>query len=205
MTRKNGNGVKATGTNGGNGAGTVKEPKAAFNDTIARNRGLDLLDLAAVPHLPAGYKPTDPVERMRRVRWLSSDLRTEAALALSAAGKRDLKAELGRFAPEPAEATALAARVEHTGEMVARLETLLAYAKEVDQIAMSDALVFLEAEQKQYVNAVAEEQALVEHYRALVRLFEMRSGAIAEGIARAKASGDAAAPAVDGAVAAPGK
>lgn len=205
MTIKNGNGVKATATNAGNGAATMKESEAYFNDTIARNRAIALLDLAAVPHVPTEYKPTDPVERTRRFRWLSTDLRAEATLALREAAQHDLKAELGRFAPAPERATAIADRVDHTGEMVARAETLLAYAREVDQIAMSDALMFLEAEQKQYVNAVQEEPGLVKNYRALARLFEMRSGAIAEGIARAKASGDAAAPAVEGAVAAPGK
>jgi hypothetical protein len=47
-------------------------------------------------------------------------------------------------------------------------------------------------------------EGLTTSYRALMRLFEMRSGAIAEGIARAK-TGDAAATAADGAAKGPGK
>ena len=211
MASTNGNGTKATANNDGAVAGagaaaaTPQGAEAGFNDTIAHNRGLKLIELSTVPHLPAGFRSTDPVERMRRFRWLSSDLRAEAAAALTEGGKRDLRAELGQFAPDPQRATMLAGRVEHTGELVALFEVLLAYAKEVDQIAMSDALMFLEAEQKQYLNAVEHNEGLVTRYRALVRLFEMRSGAIADGIARAK-SGDAAAPAApDAAVKAPGK
>lgn len=209
MAGKNSTGIKVTAANedGIGGAGVAaagtQGPEADFNDTIARNRGLKLLALGAVPHLPAGFRPTDPVERMRRIRWLSSELRSEAVDALREGGARDLQAELGKFAPDPQRATVIADRVAHSGEMVARAEALLEYAKEVDQIGMSDALVFLEAERKQYLNAVEQEAGLSAHYRALVKLFEMRSGAIAEGIARAK-SGEAAAPA-EGAGKGPGK
>src|SRR5262245_15585237 len=78
-----------------------------------------------------------------------------------------------------------------TGEIVARAQALIDYAKKVDQIAMSDALVFLEAENKQLENALEHDPALAPHYRALVKLFAARSGAIAEGIARAR-NGDGA-------------
>jgi hypothetical protein len=192
MAGKSTKGIKATAPNEGapraRGAAATEGqgPEADFNDTIARNRGLKLLDLAAVPHPPTGFRPTDPGERTRRFRWLSSDHRAEAMDALREGGKRDLKAELGQFAPDPQRATVLADRVGHSGEMVARAEALLAYAKEVDQIGMSDALIFLEALQKQYLNAVEHDAGLAANYRALVKLFDLRSGAIAEGIARAK-------------------
>jgi hypothetical protein len=65
---------------------------------------------------------------------------------------------------------------------------------------MSDALNFLEAEQKQYLNAVEHKNGLAAHYRALVKLFEMRSGAIADGIAQSQAQ--AQAKSKEGAVAA---
>ncbi len=209
MAGKSTNGIKATAKNGNAvpAQGIVptgkQGPEADFNDTIARNRGLDLLDLGAVPHPPTGFRPTDSVERMRRIRWLSNDLRSEAIDALREGGKRDLQTELGRFAPDPQRAMVLADRVGHSGEIVARAEALLAYAKEVDQIGMSDALVFLETEQKQYLNAVEYDAGLAAHYRALVKLFEMRSGAITEGIARAK-TGEATATAAGG-VEGPGK
>lgn len=207
MTSRNSTGIKATAANEGSLAApaevTPKGSESDFNDTIANNRGLELLDLANVPHLPEGFRPTDQTERGRRIRWLSSDLKAEAIDALTEAGKRDLRADLGPFAPDPRRAVVVADRVEHSGEIVARATALLAYAKEVHQIAMSDALVFLEAEQKQYLNAVEHKAGLAAHYRALVKLFEMRSGAIAEGIARSK-TGEAAPAVVAAAVAVDG-
>jgi hypothetical protein len=57
----------------------------------------------------------------------------------------------------------------------------------MDEILLSDALVVLEAEHKQFKNAVDHDASLAIHYRELSQLFEMRSGAIAEGMARRKA------------------
>lgn len=166
----------------------VYTPEADFNDTIAHNRALDILKPAAVPRPPQGYRPTDADVRGRRLRRLSADLRSEAITALHEAAGRDLKGELGRFAPEPSRAKAVAERLLSTGDLVARAQELLDYAKEVDQIAMSDALVLLEAENKQLENALDHEPALAGNYRALTALFAARSVAIAEGIARAKST-----------------
>jgi hypothetical protein len=169
-------------------------PEADFDDTIAHNRSLPLLDHQAIPHPPRGYRPTNPDIRRARLRRFAGDLRSESMDALREAASRDLQAELGRFAPDPQRAAALAERLTLTGEAVARAEALLAYAREIDQIALSDAFLILDLENKQYTNAVAHDPSLLAHYRALVKLFEARSGAITEGIARAK-SAEAAAPA----------
>ena len=173
---------------------STDSPEADFNDTIAANRGLKLLDPSTVPHPPPGYRATNADERARRIRRLAAELRSEAMDALREAAGRDLQAELGRFAPESKRAVALVDRLTTTGELVARAQTLLDYAKESDQIAMSDALVFLEAERKQYENAVEHEASLSAHYRALVKLFDMRSGAIADGMARARSAGASSSP-----------
>jgi hypothetical protein len=169
-------------------------PEADFDDTIAHNRSLPLLDTEAVPHPPRGYRPTDPDVRRARLRRFAGDLRSELMDALREAASRDLRTELGRFAPEPQRAAALVERLTTTGEAVARAEALLAYAREIDQIALSDAFLLLELENKQYANAVEHDPSLLAHYRALVKLFEARSAAIAEGMARAK-SAEAATPA----------
>jgi len=161
-------------------------PEADFNDTIAHNRGLELMKPSAIPGVPAGYRPTDPEVRGRRLRRLAGDLRAEAMEALDEAKGRDLAADLGKFAPDPQRAEGIAARLGTTGDLVARAQALLDYAKEVDQIAMSDGLVFLETENKQLGNALDHDPALATHYRKLMKLFAARSGAIAEGIARAK-------------------
>jgi hypothetical protein len=160
--------------------------EADFDDTIARNRALALLDPATVPTPPTAYRPTDPDVRNRRLRRLSSELRAEAGEALREAAKRDLAADLGKYAPDPARAPALLERMTTTGQFVTAVQTLLAYARELDQIAMSDVLVFLEAENKQLVHSLQHEPALAPRYTALQQLFASRAGAIAEGMARAK-------------------
>jgi len=163
-------------------------PEADFDDTIARNRSLPLLDAQSVPHPPRGYRPTDPEVRRVRFRRFAGDLRSESMDALREASDRDLQGELGRFAPTPERASALVERLTTTGECVARAEALLVYAREVDQIALSDAFLLLELENKQYVNTVEHDSSLVANYRALTKLFEARSAAIAEGIAQAKSA-----------------
>lgn len=175
-------------------AAPADSPEPDFNDTIAYNRGLTLLDPSTVPHPPHGYRSTDLDERPKRFRRLAGELRSEAMDALREAAGRDLQADLGRFAPEPKRAEALVERLTTTGELVARAQALLDYARENEQIAMSDALIFLEAEHKQYDNAVEYEASLSASYRALVKLFAMRSGAIAEGMARARSADADASP-----------
>jgi len=174
-------------------AAPAHTPEADFDDTIAHNRALKLLDLKAVPDPPKGYRPTDPDTRNRRLRRLAGDLRSEAMDALREGGGRDLQGELGKYAPDPKRAASIIERLSQSEKLVAAAQALLNYAREVDQIAMSDALVFLEAENKQFAHAVEHESALDARYPALKKLFAFRAGAIAEGIARSKSAEGAAA------------
>lgn len=174
---------------------TQPVPEADFDDTIANNRAIEVLNPEDIPRPPAGYRPTNPDTRNRRLRRLASELRAEGMEALREAGERDLKAELGRYAPDPARAPALLARVAKTGKLVTAVQALLAYARELDQIAMSDVLVFLEAENKELAHAVEHEPALANNYVALQTLFAARASAIAEGMARSKEETAAPAPA----------
>jgi hypothetical protein len=159
--------------------------EADFDDTIAQNRALPILDPASVPRSPPGFRLTDPDKRNRRLRKLAAENRAEAVIALEEASQRDLKADLGKYAPSPTQAQPLAERLVQTGELVAVAQSLLAYAREVEQIALSDALIFLEAEHKQLEHAVEHEPALADRYRALGVLFAARKDAIVEGLARA--------------------
>lgn len=177
-------------------AAPAHTPEADFDDTIAHNRALKILDPNAVPEPPKGYRPTDPEIRNRRLRRLAGDLRSEAMDALREGGGRDLQAELGKYAPDPKRAGPIVERLVQSEQLVAAAQTLLNYAREVDQIAMSDALVFLEAENKHFAHAVEHEPALDARYPALKRLFAFRAGAISEGIARSKSADAAAAKAV---------
>ncbi|WP_437602874.1 hypothetical protein [Sorangium sp. So ce590] len=166
--------------------------EADFDDTIAKNRALPILDPASVPRPPAGFRPTDPATRNRRLRKVPSELRAEALDALQEAAGLDLMADLGKYAPDPQRAPALAERLERVGRLLAAVQGLALYAREMEQIALSDALVFLEAENKQLTNALDHAPELAERYTALRTLFETRAASIVAGRARA-AKGAAAA------------
>lgn len=174
-------------------AAPAHTPEADFDDTIAHNRALKILDSKTVPEPPKGYRPTDPEIRNRRLRRLAIDLRSEAMDALREASGRDLQGELGKYAPDPKRAGPIVERLAQSEKLVAAAQALLSYAREMDQIAMSDALVFLEAEKKQFAHAVDHEPALDARYPALKRVFAFRAGAISEGIARSKSAEGAAA------------
>ncbi|WP_437593306.1 hypothetical protein [Sorangium sp. So ce1000] len=160
-------------------------PEADFDDTIAKNRALPILDPASLPRPPAGFRPTDPETRNRRLRKVSSDLRAEVLDALREAAGLDLAGDLGKYAPDPHRAPALAERIERVGRLSAAVQALALYTREMEQIALSDALVFLEAENKQLVNALDHAPELAERYTALRTLFETRAASIVEGRARA--------------------
>lgn len=160
-------------------------PEADFDDTIAQNRALPLVDGATVPRPPLGYRATDPEVRNRRLRKVAAEHRAEALDALAEAAQRDMRQELGKYAPDPERAKALAERLSRAGALVTVAQALLGYAREMDQIALSDALLLLEQVHREVLHAAEHEPALAENYPALRTLFEARGGAIAEGRARA--------------------
>jgi hypothetical protein len=168
-------------------------PEADFDDTIAHNRAVAVLDAASVPKPPAGYYPTDSDTRNRRLRKLATEHRAEAVNALREAAGKDLKADLGKYAPDPKRAEHLADRLSRSGKLLAAAQSLLSYAKEIDQIVLSDALLFLEAENKHLSYALEHEPPLFTSYPELRALFDARTVAILEG--RARAAKEAAAPA----------
>lgn len=169
-------------------------PEADFDDTIAKNRVLPILDPSSLPRPPIGFRPTDPDTRNRRLRRLSSELRAEAVNALHEAAGLDLHADLGRFAPDPKRAPLLAERLERAARLSAAVQGLVLYAREMEQIAMSDALLFLEAENKLLENVLEHAPELAEKYTALRTVFETRAASIATGRARAAKEAAASAP-----------
>jgi hypothetical protein len=163
-------------------------PEAAVNDTLAKNRACPVVDAAAVPHPPSAYRATDPKVRSKRLRKLEGTLRSEASDALREAAKRGaaLKTDLGTFAPDPAQAAALVERLGQTSDLVTTAEDLVRYARELDQIAAGDAVLYLEAENKEYKNALSHNAGLATRYAALKKFFDARGDAVRQGRARAK-------------------
>lgn len=174
-------------------------PEADFDDTIAKNRALPLLDLKAIPAVPKGFRATEPDARNRRLRKIAGDHRAECRDALREAVDRDLKEDLGKHAPDPARAPALLDRLTTTGALVTATAALAAYAREMEQIALSDALVFLEAEHRELIHALEHEPSLAPRYAAVRALFSARGAAISNGLARAAKAASANDKAEEGA------
>jgi hypothetical protein len=158
-------------------------------DTIAYNRACSPILATSIPEVPAGYRATIIDQRRRMLRLLALELRAEAILALEELtfNASTLKQDLGELAPDPAPAKVLFSRVQEIGKSIAAQEALLQFHREIEDIAMSDAVVLLEAAYKEYQHRVDRVPQLAQRYSALERFFTFRSAAIAEGIARAKA------------------
>ena len=182
---------------------TQTAPEADFDDTIAKNRAIPVVSDGLIPAIPRGYRPTDPDIRRRRLRRMAGELRAEAVLALLEAANKGpaLQADLGKHAPAAARAQALVERIDQTGKLVAAIQPLLDYAGELDEIVLSDIVIFLEAENKEFLHEVEHSPTLATRYPALRKFMDTRAAAISEGMARAaKAAGvpDAGTPAGGG-------
>jgi hypothetical protein len=163
-------------------------PAAAFDDTIARTRGLAITAAAGVPKAPSGYQPTDPEQRKKRLRRIAATLRAEVLTALGLLGSRgaEVKDDLGKFAPDGAQAKGIADRMTKAGALASAATALAEFAAEADQIAISDAVVLLEAVNKQLKNAASSDPALLTAYAPVVEIFATRNAAIQAGKKRAK-------------------
>jgi hypothetical protein len=177
-----------------NDGATQYASEADFDDTIAKNRGLPVVSDGAVPATPHGYRATDPEIRRRRLRRMAGELRAEAVLALLEAAQRGpaLQTELGKHAPPAARAQALVERLGQTSKLIAAVEPLLEYASELDEIALSDAVIYLEAENKELQHELEHDPALAGRYAALRKFMDARASAISVGMARAKGAAAAA-------------
>jgi hypothetical protein len=153
-----------------------------FEDVVSINRSVPVVDPLTVPRPPLGYRATDPDVRSRRLRKLSAEHRAEALDALHEASQRFVDAPFGSNAPEQARAKGLRDRLVQTGALVVAAQSLLNYAKELDQVAMSDAVLFLEEEHRVLLHALPHEPDLAAHYPALITLFAVLE--IAEGFGR---------------------
>ena len=159
-------------------------PEADFEDSIAKNRAVPIIDAAKVPRPPADYRPTDPDTRNKRLRKLAGEHGAETLAALNNVANRDLKADFGKHAPDPKRSIALAERLNKTSALLTAARALYFHARELNQIARSDALVYLEKVNKMLVSTVDDHPALADDYESLRALFEARGEAIAEGRAQ---------------------
>src|SRR4051812_48926295 len=139
------------------------------DDTIAYTRACSPILAASIPEVPAGYRATGIDQRRRLLRLLALDLRAEGILALEelTSNAATVKQDLGELAPDPAPANVLFTRIQEIGKSIAAQEALLHFHRELEDIAMSDAVVLLEGAYKEYQHRVDRVPQLAQRYSAL--------------------------------------
>ena len=159
------------------------------DDSIAKNRVLSVTPAAAIPAVTSDYRETEAATRRKRLRRMADNQHAEAlrALELVAARAGELKNDLGKFAPDAAPASLLLERLKQLQPARRNAEKLFVFLKELEEIAWSDATVFLEKVNGQVENAVQHDHSIAETYAAVIKVFEQRRAAIVEGKARASA------------------
>jgi hypothetical protein len=164
-------------------------PIAADNDTIARNRACPVVAPSAIPAPPAGYRPSPGEVRKNDLRRIDGGLESELIEALDTCGARgpQLTEDLGRHAPVAGKAQELAARLKTVRRTKAAVAHLLGYLNEVEDIALSDSVVLLEAVERLCNAALPHDPGLALIYAPVLELFEARAAKISEGRAQAKA------------------
>lgn len=167
------------------------EAEAALDDTLARTRALPLTQRDSIPRLPAGYQPTEPEVRNKRLRKMPRQLTAEAHAALRALARRGehMRGDLGEFAPDARLAQQLARDIEEAAATKSLVMAQLAYLEEKEDLLLSDGMVLLEHAHKDYEYRVQRVPQIAEHYRELAEFIAARNKAISEGIARAKKDG----------------
>ena len=172
----------------------VSPPPAGAKDTVAKNRTVAFATADQFPRLPAGYQATRVEERRRRLRPIPQSLVAEGLRALrelSGLGE-ELAKDFGEFAPDISTAPALAARIEALEAAVVTQQALLDAYREIEDIALTDAVEILESVHEEYDHRVKKVPSLATKYSMLAAFFQARSDAISKGMARSRDEGAAA-------------
>lgn len=164
-------------------------PQAAPNDQIAINRTVKAIAPETLPAVPLRFVPSTSDVRRRTLRLVAEDQRSElldALKELQGAGAK-LTTDLGEFAPNTAVVPEIMGRIVAAEGVLQRLRSLVTCHEELEDIALSDALVLLEQAYGEYEHRVSHIPALANRYPKLARFFAQRSQAIVEGHARRRA------------------
>jgi hypothetical protein len=162
-------------------------PEASIDDQLAIHRGLPPIEASQIPVPPDDFKPTEVLVRNRRLRRVADKSRPQLLLALNEVAGRgaNLSKDLGQYAPPVEAATQLARRLTTLSAGVSAASRLLNYLEELDEIALSDAILHLESINREYQHALSHKPSLATTYEQLDRFFSSRSDAISEGRAQA--------------------
>ena len=162
--------------------------QTAPHDSLLENRRLPVVPVASIPKVPAGFAPTPHDERGRRLTRPAEALRAEIIAALSEVIGRQAtyRHELGDVPPDPALAAILHPRLLALHDSREAAEALVAYLRELEELAYSDAADFLQAVDDEIVHRARKNSELTSAYARVLLLSQARSQAVTEGIARAR-------------------
>ncbi len=165
----------------------IEAEQPSFGDAFASVRKLATTDAADVSHPPDGYSPLT-VDLKRRLRKLSRKDTAEAQAAAKQIidNEATYQEDLGEDAPTLDKIKYLAPMFEGNAQTVFRLEALLQFHQDKQQVLASDLITLLEETNTELEHRMRKRPHLADRYQALRKLFQMRRKAIADGIARTR-------------------
>jgi hypothetical protein len=165
-------------------------PEASIDDQLAVHRGLAPVEASQIPVPPDDFKPTDGTTRRRRLRRVADKSRSQATLALNEVAGRGaaLQTDLGQYAPPAERGAQLSQRLTTLSSSIRSATQLLTFLEELDEIALSDAALYLDSVNKEYEHALSHKPSLATSYEQLEKFIQSRSDAIVEGIANARST-----------------
>jgi hypothetical protein len=166
---------------------TKTKAEAEFGDTIANNRSIAVVAADQFPKIPTDFKASSGEIRRTSLRKLDKDLLDELLAALAVCNSRGatMSEDLGKKAPPAEKAGELYQRLTAVQGSLSIAVRLVDYLKEVEDIAIHDSVLYLEAVKKLY-DINVEDPNLAATYEKVNALFKARSAKISEGIAAKK-------------------
>ena len=159
-----------------------------LTDQIDFQRKVAIPTEDAIPKAPAEYESFNSSE-LSRLRKIGGDNIAEAVAAIQEIvdDPKQYRADFGPKAPDPALAVHLGRRFSIVSAAVARTESLLAFLKSVENVAVHDIAVFLDKVREDFDYAQKKDSNVASNHKKLGAYFAGVSKAISDGIAHAKA------------------
>jgi hypothetical protein len=161
---------------------------AAPGDTVAQNRVCPVLEAALIPEPPPEYRRSPSEVRQRGLRRIDTEHTALVEKGLEACADRgeQMAEDLGKNGPKAEQAAHLSNRLKRIAQLKMAMELLANYVSELEDIALNDAILFLERVNNRYEVAAAEVPGLAKIYGSIASLFALRSAKISAGIAKAR-------------------
>jgi hypothetical protein len=164
-----------------------KKSEISINETIAVNRALPVVEASSIPLPSPGFRPTAIEIRRRQLRRIAAELESEVVEALREYATRgaEIAKTLGEKAPSAESAALLLSRLHAVQNSLTSVDLLRTYLAELEEIALSDSIEFLEKAKKRIDLEAADDPTLKAYHKRMLTFFEARGALISEGRTRA--------------------